>query len=317
MQAKTKHKNSRIITIFRAGSFLSRAQGPAIEEHFASSKVSVGSYFESVNSSMVGSGLTFEEQNILLPLLVDAPKEDREFRKLVRAYYENIDTKIPYGTGCILETGLIKDNNAPISEDNLPIELIDFVRYRHAYHHPFMAKSKEEAESNALMQFYIFDKNQVQDKAAAKTITKDAAMAMYLTIKKDESKVNMMLTLLNIDPREFPQTPAGLDQKIQKLRSLAEGEKTAAKFAEVHDAEDFDIRYWLESMKTTGVLKVFGGKYVDAETQKTIGNNLEEAIFFFKDEANSATIGILKAKQQEALRAPLEGAKRITQPLKA
>lgn len=316
MQQKSKHKNSRTVTIFRAGSFLSRAQGPGIEEHFASSKVSIGSYFESVSSTMVGSGLTFEEQDILLPLLVDAPKEDREFRKLVRAYYENIDTKVPHGTGCVLEIGLLVDNDKPVSKDNLPIELIDFVRYRHAYHHPFMAKNKEEAESNALMQFYIFDKNQVQEKSTAKTIEKDAAMQIYLSIKKDEAKVNMMLTLLNIDPREYPDTAAGKDQKIEKLRALAEGDKTAKKFVEIHDTEDFDIKYWLESMKNTGVLKVFGNKFVDAETQKIIGNSVEEAVFFFKDDANSATVGILKAKQQEALRVPLQGAKRATQPLK-
>jgi len=308
MKTTEKHLNSKTVTIFRSGSFLARAQGPAIQDYFESAKVSIGSYFESQSSTMIGSGLTFEEQRVLMPILVDAPFEDREFRKLVRDYFSNIDTKVPHGTGCILEIGLAKNNAEPVSLENMPISIVDFVRYRHAYHHPFMALSKEEADSNPTKQYYIFDKSQLQEKNKKNTQEADAAMALYLAVKKDESKVNMLLTLLGLDPRSFTSE----SDKTDKLKEIAV--QTPEKFTEKHNSDDFDIRYWIESMKNVKILLLIGQKYINADTKKVIGNTLEETIYFFKDDANSDEVGILKAKMQEALRNPLEAQKRATAP---
>lgn len=309
----SNHPNSKTVTIFRAGSFLSRAQGETVQDHFASSSVSVGSYFESANSSMVGSGLDFKEQELLMPILVDAPKEDREFRKLVRAYFEAINTKIPHNTGCVLEIGLLESNDKPLSKDNMPIDISDFVRYRHARAHPYMAQSMQEANSNPLKQYYIFDKVEAQKKINTRDKVKDAAMQIYLAAKKEIAKVNMMLTLLNVDIREYEVGEAGDAQKVVKLRELAETDPT--KFVKIHDEEDMDIRYWIEAMRTTGVMKLIGQKYVDGETNKVIGNTLEETMFYFKDETNSDQVTLLKARLQEAQRTPVQVGPRRTKAL--
>ena len=141
-----------------------------------------------------------------------------------------------------------------------------------------MAQSREEANSNPLKQYYIFDKTEAQKKINTRDKIKDAAMQIYLSIKKDISKVNMMLTLLNEDIREYGQDAVGDDRKIVKLRSIAEN--TPDRFVKVHDEEDMEIRYWVEAMRTTGVIKLIGQKYVDGETNKIIGNTLEETMFF-------------------------------------
>jgi len=296
--------NSRTVTIFRAGSFLSRAQGKEIEDFFSTSKRAVGSYWESVSSKRIGSGLSFKEEEILLPLVIDVDKTDREFRKKVTEFYVNLETQVPHGQGKTLEIGL-EDNSKPLSEKNLPIDVMDYIRYRHAIKHPYVASSKEQSDGNALMQFYIFDKSEVTKQNTKKQEEKDAAMQLYLEIKMDLEKVDTMLTLLAIDPREF-SGPNADELKIKALREQAETKPK--NFIEIYNEGDLKIRYWIKTMINTGVLKNIGTKHLDAETNKLIGNNLEETMYYFKDELNSDMVVALKSKAQEALKRPIKRA---------
>src|SRR6187551_879291 len=146
----SSHANSKKVTIFRSGSFMSRAQGADTDEYFSMGKVSVDSYFEKKDSRRVATGLSFEEEELLLPSFVDASPQEREFRKNVSAFYTDISTKIPYPGGITLEIGLSSNNDKPVSKDNMPLDTMDFIRWRHAKGHPFMAASKEEAEGNQM-----------------------------------------------------------------------------------------------------------------------------------------------------------------------
>lgn len=303
------HRNSKQITIFRAGSFLSRAQGKDIEDFFAMSKKSIGSYFEGSSSKKVGSGLTFTEEAILLPKLLDVPSDDREFRKKVTTFYVEIDTQIPYNTGRVLEIGLELDNEKPLFEDpkdpsknNLPLDIMDYIRYRHAMNHPQVALSKETAEGNGLIEFYIFDKTAVTKKNSKKAEEKDVAMQMFLEIKPNPNKVDMMLTLLGKDPREF----SGADAENLKQTALrTEADLNPKLFVEIYQNNDLETHYWIKAMVNTNVLKILNGKYYDAETNKMLCNSLEEITAFFKDEENSDVVVLLKARFQEANKKPV------------
>lgn len=293
------HPNSRKITIFRAGSFLSRAQGADAAPHFADAKVSVGSYFESVSASKIASGLSFSEEELLLPNIIDTPKEDREFRKKIKEFYLDINTYIPAQTGAPLEVGLEKDNALPVSTDNMPLKLSDYLKWRHHKGHPYMAANKKEAEGNALKQYYIFDPEGVEIENKDRNQKRDVALQLYLGIKNEKNKVDMMLTLLNIDPREF--TGKNVDEKKQDaLREKADKEPTI--FSDIYQSADLEIRYWIQAMVNTGVLSIHGGKYYNTETQKLLGNHLEETIFYFKDDENSDQVIVLKGLLQEALK---------------
>src|SRR5579872_23290 len=103
--------NHRPITIFRAGSFLTRAQGKEIQDYFADSKQGIGSYWEGGHSNKVGTGLSFDEQELLMPYIINCRKEDNLFREKVELFFHEIDTKVPHDKGVVLETGLKLDNN--------------------------------------------------------------------------------------------------------------------------------------------------------------------------------------------------------------
>lgn len=303
-----KHQNSRIVTIFRAGSFLSRSQGPGIDDFFSSSKQSIGSYFASENSQKVGTGLSFAEEALLLPVIIDTPADDKEFRKKLTEFYSDLTTNVPYGIGCPLEIGLEVNNDKPVSKDNMPLKLMDYIRYRHAIDHPWVAESKDKMEGDQMIQFYLFDKQNVQGKNTKKIVELDAAMQIYLKIKNEPDTVSAMLTVLGVDPRDITGKDAD-GQKIELLRAKVEYDP--ARFTKEYNEGDLEIRYDIQSMLNAKVFKQIGARIIDTETEKIIGNTTEEVIWFFKDEENSESVIALKARLQEAQEAaPVERKKK-------
>lgn len=293
-----QHPNSKKVTIFRTGSFINAAQTQAVE-FMSMAKQSIGSYWESKTSKGIGSGLSFSEQDLLMPRILDLPKEDRGFRPAIREYFLNICTHVPYEKGRELEIGLEKDNAAPVSEENLPINLTDFIRWRHARKHPWVAASRKEAEGNILVQFYIFDEEETEMENVQLLNTRDEASALYLAMKDEVHKMDQMLTLLGQDPRNFTGLNA-MALKRDALRTVVEKESEI--FLKAHKQTHFEEKYLLTTMVNTGVLRRVGERYIDAETVEVIGNNLEEAVYFLKDETKSDTINLLKVRMQESLK---------------
>jgi|SRR6186713_86408 len=297
-KTNSQNPNSRLVTIFRAGSHLSRAQGAEVDDLFMDSKQGIGSYFDSVNSQKVASGLDFKEEALLLPLIIDVPADDREFRKKLTDFYADINTNVPFGKGVTLETGLTESNEKDVSKDNLPIKLIDYLRWRHAQGHPWVAASKEQSSGDQTYQFYMFDPASIQGKNTKKLKEQDAAMQIYLKIKHEPETIDQMLTLLGIEPRAFIGKNKD-DLKVEALREKLMSEPE--KFTQIYTQGDLDIKYWIQTMVATGVLKEIGGRFINAETDKLEASNLEEMVWFFKDEANSDKVTVLKARMQEAL----------------
>lgn len=289
--AKSNHPNSRTITIYRSNSFLTAAQGKDVADFFSSSNQSIGSYFEK-NSRRIGSGLTIQEEKLLLESVLGVKPDHPEFMQRLANFYKDMDTKVPYDTGVKLEIGLTASNTDNVSDKNMPLDLMDYLRYRHALNHPYVAESKEMADGNPTKHFYIFDKTQVMKKADIAREQQDAAIMVYNEVKMDEKKVRQALFLLGVNPDKLD---AG--EYIGTLRGIAEREPK--KFLEVLKDKHFETNFWIQSMVDNKVLKKLNNKYFDAETDKLIGNSLEETIYFFNDDTNSEMIGMLKARLQE------------------
>lgn len=305
------HPNSHKITIFRAGSFLSRAQSKETNDYFAQTKESVGSYFESTTSSKVGNGLNFAEEKFLLPSIIDMEPADREFKKKVTEYFADLTTYVPFSTGVQLEIGLEVSNDKDVSADNMPISLNDFVRYRHAKNHPHVAATKELSAGNTLKRFYIFDPENVQAGNNKKNKEKDAAYAIYLKVKEEPASVDVLLTLLGVDPRNYIGKKDAEELKKERLRDIAETKP--GEFVSTHEEGELEIRSWIISMVNTKVLNKIGARYMDGETGEALANSLEEMIYYFKDDDKSGEITVLKARRQEAMSKPVPKETRKTQ----
>src|SRR5690606_19206039 len=117
----------------------------------------VGPYYQ---GRVPGSGLTFQEQKLLLPDVIGVEANDKDFRREVEKFYHEILTKIP-DAGIELEIGLENDNE-PLSESNMPLNIKDYVIYRHIINSPQVAKDKDTADRwGHLKPFYIEDQEKV------------------------------------------------------------------------------------------------------------------------------------------------------------
>lgn len=284
--------NDKFIILYQASSFLGNAQGEDMRDFFSSSNKSIGSYYESTTSRRIGSGLNFEEEALLLERILDVPVTHPEFRKKLNEFYQDIDTKVPYDTGCKLNIGLLKSNTDKVSESNLPIAIMDYVRYRHAIGHPHVAMSKELADGNPLKHFYVFDKTEVAKKSSKLIESKDEAMALYQEVKNDTKKIKQALVLLGINPNKMDQT-----DWVATLRTQAESHPV--KFCTTLGSKNFETNYWLQSLLDYKIINLYGAKYYDAETDKLLANSEEEMIHFFNDDTNSDLIGTFKARLQD------------------
>lgn len=307
----TDHVNSKVVTIFRSGSFLERSQGADAAEFLAMGTKSIGSYFQNEHSQKVATGLTFDEEALLLPELIDTPADDRDFRKKLTDFYAGLSVKIP-AEGFELQIGLSTDNTKPLGERNRPLSTVDYVRYMMLKDHPWVAPNKEKADGQSRYNFYIFDPTSIQSRNKRLNKEKDVAIANYLTIKDDSTKVDMLLTLLGTDVREFQGSDEVKTQlKQEALRTIAD--KNAMEFNEVFTERDFEVRYLIKHMVNLGILKPIGQRYQDTETRKFVGNSLDEVIAFFSDETNSEEIILYKSRIQEHESKPIQKSVRRTE----
>lgn len=294
------HENSIKVKIHRASSFLGRAQGPDVQAFMGYSKASIGSYFASGNSKKIGSGLDYEEEELLLPEFLDVNAAHPEFRNKVSQFYIDLDTQVPFGDGLELEIGLKESNSKPVSKENRPIDSMNYLRYRHAINHPYVAKTKEEADSNPQKQFYIFNPMELDKKQQAKNDERDAATQIFLEIKGQPEKVKMMLTLLGTNIKEFSGKNAS-QQMSDALRKLSETKPGI--FVSTFRKKDIELEFLVQRMVDTKILKMIAGKYYDTEaldpTKSLLASSTEEMVHFFKDPDHSKEAITYRARLQE------------------
>lgn len=287
-------------------------------EQLSYAKKSLGSYFAGRNSVRKGHGLNDEELELLLPQVLDVRFDDLEFKKLVDRYYTDINTVVPYNDkGLELEVGLRLDNSKPITYTetkdlgegktgtlrNLPLDVEQYVRYRHALGHPDCAASPGEAKGNGTIKYYIEDPDAVLAETVRSSEIKDKAILIYNQIKDEPEKVKMVLTLLK---RFIKKKAVGeiviisnynTDQQMIKLRDIAEKEPT--EFTKAATDEQLKFKYLLDELISVGLLRRAGSSILIAESGDPIGASEQTAVDeLFKNPANAPLLGTLKAQYQ-------------------
>lgn len=297
MQTDT-HPNSHIVYVLRARMFSGESR-KELEDYFADSYKGVGSYF-SKGGMRTATGLTIPEENLLLPDVLNIPQEDRDFRKEVTTWYQNIDTKIPAHKwdnatlkgGKPLEIGLERSNTEPVSEYNMPINVEHYLRYRQIIGHPFVAMNEAEGNGNQLKQFYIFDPEEVSLGNLGINEAKDKALTAYLTIKDKPRTVQQYLTLLGKNTKLIKK-----GEEAMELRKLAESKPE--EFIKVDVDKDKAIKYTIEEMVNYKILERVNQRLLTKDGEE-IGRSIKEAVLYLKDTHNSKSFAMLKAQLQEA-----------------
>lgn len=318
----TGNPNSKKVTIMRTESFMDVAQTLA-KEFMSLSKKSIGSYWESVSSKSIGSGLDYNEKILLMPHVIDTEPTDRDFRQKVAEYFKDIITRIPFGTGLELEVGLLVSNDKPmgarldskgnIVEEggklNLPIDIADYIRYRHALGHPQVAPDRKSAIGDTLKLYYIHDAELADHATLLANEESDKAMITYMEIKNKPEKVSAMLLLLGVDPRDFSGVN-GPAMQTERLRQIAV--KDYDLFNKTYTTDNFELRVKVEGFLVTGIFNRVGDRVFETSTKKMIGKDMEDTIKILQDPSYSENMTIWSANYQDILAKPKGNRRRIS-----
>lgn len=287
-----------------------------MEEQMSYTKRSLASFFESKTSTNSGSGLNPIEKKLLMPIVLGIDIGPDFFKK-VNDYYVEIDTKIPAGKkGLELEIGLLNDEKKlgerlyPESSTdlsiNLPLNIDDYLRYRHALAHPLCAASPEQAEGHSLhvIWCYLEDPGVVMKNKLGDIEVQDRAMISYQQIKGDISRVKMVVSLMkNMIPKKagFPipnVDTMNSDELLIALRELATVQPS--RFYEYANDQSLKKRYFIDRLLSTGILVRIGNAIVDNETNNSLGDSIKEVLGYLWDGKNSGRLTYYKQKLEES-----------------
>lgn len=265
------------------------------QEYFNQGNRSLGSYFVK-DSVRPGTGLTLSEEKMLMPLIIDLHPEDREFMKASSNWFHDIYLKIPphdpkRNVGGLRLNISLEDDSKPLSKDNLPRNVVDYVKYRFIKSHPNVALSEKAGSGNVLKEFYIYDEGVVKAENVAEQDVKDAAISAYLSIKDDAEKVLQFLIILNIPRDEY------LGKESLVLRKQAE--VNPSDFMKVFKNKHVEIIALLKEMLEAKIIERAGDRFVYVESKNIFAVDEKDALGFLKDPANSNDVLGFKAKIQK------------------
>ena len=246
------------------------------EEVYSEAKRKIGSTF-SVNGD-TNTGLTFGEQKKYLPGVIGIDSSDVNFQKEVRKYFQDMSLTIE-NTGTKLEVGT--------DENGDPNNLLDYIRYKFALAHPYVAKDEQELYSNKKYKYFIYDTAIEKAKQAAGVKNRKEAYKAFIKLSADPAKVNQMLLVYGYNPKSMDET--------QKEITL-EGELDSNPSEFLMYANDKNIEYqaFIEDCLSNDVLRRVGQTYLNGD--ENIGDSLEGAVLYLKDKKNSEVYATLKAR---------------------
>ena len=124
-----------------------KANATNLPDHvYAEAKRKIGSTFGA--NGDINTGLSFGEQKKWLPGIIGVDSKDVNFQKEVKKYFQNL-TILVENSGTKLEVGLDQDGD--------PINLMDYVRYKFACAHPYVAENEQAIGTNRRYKYYIYD----------------------------------------------------------------------------------------------------------------------------------------------------------------
>ena len=227
-------------------------------------------------------GITPKEEKELMTELLDVSPEHVDWPKHSKRFWA--DMTIPVGfTGVELEVG--------IHEDGSPISIMDYLKYKFALKHPYVALTEEEMNGDFNKRFYIQDLSR-EDKVKNTQIQfKKDADKEFIKLAANPKNMKRVLRLLsNTNPDRLT------DEQVENALYEIKNSKTK-QFLRIAKDKNLEIKAEIEEMVTASVLRKIGNQIIFID--EVLGDTLDNAVVFLKDKKNSGTLTILRAKLKE------------------
>lgn len=227
-------------------------------------------------------GIDSSLEKKLLPLIIDIPADADTFRKEAKDFWYALSLKVP-SEGAVL--------NVSVDEDGYPVEPKQYIIYKWAQTHPFVAKSKSEMLESGKKKFYIHDPERETLSKNKEVQAEAKAMKEFVKVIDNEETMDRVIRVLgNTNPSKMSK-----ENKENTLSTLMKNDPK--RFYEVATDDSLKVKDFIAECISHEVLRKSGNSYFYMEDR--IGESLEETVAYFKDKKNSSTLNDVKAKLEE------------------
>lgn len=249
------------------------------QEIRANAKVKLGSMYV---GRLPLRGLEGAEEEKLLKGVIDVPPGHQDWPAKTKDFWASLSLKVPF-EGAPL--------NIEVDAAGVPEALMDYIHFKWAMKHKHVAMSKEEMDSVPDKRFYIYDPQRDLLKKNERIQIKKDADKEYIKVSSD---LKLMKTILRVMTKENPE-------KLQdiEVENVLYGLKEAnpARFLKFATDGNLEIQAEIEEMIEASVLRRIGNQIIFQD--ETIGEDMTDAVVYFKNKKNSGQVNTMKARLKE------------------
>jgi|694.fasta_scaffold45757_4 hypothetical protein len=245
----------------------------------AGAKIKLGSMFV---DRLPLKGVDGDEEATLLKNFIDVPAGHQEWPAKTKDFWASLNLKVPF-EGAELEIGTY--------EDGSPINTMDYIYYKWCLKHRHVAMSEEEMKVDANKRFYIYDPQKDLLKKNAKVQVKKDADKEFIKLTGNIEKMKMLLrVLVDGDPERLS------DMEIENTLYDYKG-NSPEKFLKYCTDDNLEVQAEIEEMVAKDVLRRIGNQVIFQD--ETIGEDMKDAIVYFKNKKNSGQVNTMRARLKE------------------
>jgi len=208
--------------------------------------------------------------------------DDRDFSEKRKRFWKEMRVIVP-SDGKVLDISTDGEGE--------PVKLEDYLIYKWLENHPLVAKDKDSM-LNENKDYYLYDPEKEIHNENKTVKARKKAYEALIDLSDSEEVVDQLIRLL-ADQNPAKMTP---EMKENKLDQIAQTQPV--RFLKYAEDPNLALRAEVEEMVEYGVLRKSGNQYIYMD--EVIGETMQDAIVYFKNDRNSSTVLDLRAKLKEA-----------------
>ena len=282
--------------------------------------------------------LTFEEEKLYLPSIIGVSPNDPQWQETIKLYWANISIDIPFDYingvdqgGKELETGFFYDTEEKAKigraeesaeftkyqsernqgrfykmkfnkrfENGRPIELNDYIIYRHCLIHHIVANTPDEMNLSPRIRFFMESDTQKLAVATENHVFNLKVMTNYIELLGDRDKVTAVLDVIKHKAEDLKNRK----NRTYDLSSNIGADIFLGDFKDVYPSEFLSVvndkqlkaKAFIHRAIDAGLLRRLPNTGVIMYEDALLGNSLDETCDYIKLDTNKRVVQELKAR---------------------
>jgi hypothetical protein len=245
----------------------------------AGAKVKLGSMFV---DRLPLKGVEGKEEEKLLKNFIDVPPGHQEWPAKTKDFWASLSLRVPF-EGVELDVSL--------DENGTPENTMDYIYFKWCQKHKHVAVNEDEMMQDSNKRFYIYDPQRDLLKKNERVQVKKDADKEFIKISSDEKTMRILLRVLTGgNPDKL--TAMELENNLYDYK-----EREPSRFLKYAKDKNLEIQAEIEEMVEKSVLRRIGNQVIFQD--ETIGDDMTDAVIYFKNAKNSGQVNIMRARLKE------------------